>query len=71
MMNGMIQTIQHALIPGNRNADNISPEMQAFEYLVYPSRSMQTDGIKAGLLKSFGFGQGEAFCFWSNIENDD
>ena len=60
MMNGMIQTIQNALIPGNRNADNISPEMQAFEYLVYPSRSMQTDGIKAGLLKSFGFGQGKS-----------
>lgn len=62
MMNGMIQTIQASLIPGNRNADNIAPEMQAFQYLVYPSRSIQTDGIKAGLLKSFGFGQvgGEA-----------
>lgn len=58
----MVQSIQSALVPGNRNADNISPEMQAFEYLVYPSRSIQTDGIRAGLLKSFGFGQvgGEA-----------
>ena len=57
MMNGMVQTIQSGLIPGNRNADNISPELRKFEYLVYPSRSIQTDGIKAGLLTSFGFGQ--------------
>jgi phosphopantetheine--protein transferase-like protein len=62
MTNGMIQCIQDALIPGNRNADNISPEMRAFEYLVYPSRSIQTDGIKAGLLKSFGFGQVGGEC---------
>jgi phosphopantetheine--protein transferase-like protein len=36
--------------------------MHRNRYLVYPSRSIQTDGIKAGLLKSFGFGQvgGEA-----------
>lgn len=25
--------------------------------MLFPSRSLQTDGIKAGLLKSFGFGQ--------------
>ncbi|KAI8317826.1 hypothetical protein GQ54DRAFT_315120, partial [Martensiomyces pterosporus] len=30
---------------------------EKFEYIVYPSRSIQTPGIKAGLLKSFGFGQ--------------
>ncbi|GAA6028849.1 hypothetical protein JCM8097_007429 [Rhodosporidiobolus ruineniae] len=57
MLNGMAQTILSGLIPGNRNADNISQELRAFEYLVYPSKSIQTDGIKAGLLTSFGFGQ--------------
>ena len=31
--------------------------MEKFDYIIYPSRSIQTDGIKAGLLKSFGFGQ--------------
>lgn len=46
MLNGMAQTIQSGLIPGNRNADNISPELRAFEFLVYPSKSIQTDGIK-------------------------
>ena len=57
MMNGMAQVIQSGMIPGNRNADNISKEMRAFEFLLYPSKSIQTDGIKAGLLTSFGFGQ--------------
>jgi fatty acid synthase subunit alpha len=62
MTNGLIQTILTGLIPGNRNADNIAPELEKYEYLYFPSRSLQTDGIKAGILKSFGFGQvgGEA-----------
>lgn len=57
MMCGVTQVIQDGIIPGNRNADNIGPELQEFEFLVYPSKSIQTDGIKAGLLTSFGFGQ--------------
>lgn len=62
MTNGLIQTILTGLIPGNRNADNIAPELEKFSHLFFPSRSIQTDGIKAGVLKSFGFGQvgGEA-----------
>lgn len=57
MMCGVTQSIQDGLIPGNRNADNIGSELQEFEFLVYPSKSIQTDGIKAGVLTSFGFGQ--------------
>ncbi|CAH7689739.1 fatty acid synthase subunit beta [Phakopsora pachyrhizi] len=57
MLCGVTQAIQDGLIPGNRNADNIGPELQQFDFLVYPSKSIQTDGIKAGLLTSFGFGQ--------------
>ncbi|SGZ13233.1 BQ5605_C028g10557 [Microbotryum silenes-dioicae] len=57
MMNGLTQAIQTGLIPGNRNADNIAEEMRKFEYLLYPSKSIQTMGIKASLLTSFGFGQ--------------
>ncbi|KAI8319054.1 thiolase-like protein [Martensiomyces pterosporus] len=57
MLNGIIQTLRTGIIPGNRNADNIAAELEKFEYIVYPSRSIQTPGIKAGLLKSFGFGQ--------------
>ncbi|KAJ2732821.1 fatty acid synthase alpha subunit Lsd1 [Coemansia sp. BCRC 34962] len=57
MLNGVIQSLRTGLIPGNRNADNIDQDLQRFEYVVYPSKSVQTSGIKAGLLKSFGFGQ--------------
>ncbi|KAM3582650.1 fatty acid synthase alpha subunit Lsd1 [Umbelopsis sp. WA50703] len=57
MTNGMLQIINSGLVPGNRNADNIDEVMREFEHIVYPSKSIQTDGIKAGLLKSFGFGQ--------------
>ncbi|KAF9438054.1 3-oxoacyl-[acyl-carrier-protein] synthase [Entomortierella beljakovae] len=57
MMNGVLQVLQTGLIPGNRNADNIDDAMRKFEHVLYTSRSIQTDGVKAGLLKSFGFGQ--------------
>lgn len=57
MANGMMQCLLSGIIPGNRNADNIDVVMKDFDYIVYPSRSIQTDGLKAGLLKSFGFGQ--------------
>jgi len=57
MLNGMLQVIETGIIPGNRNADNIEEKLRKFEYIYFPSRSIHTDGIKAGLLKSFGFGQ--------------
>ncbi|CUA68512.1 fatty acid synthase subunit beta, fungi type [Rhizoctonia solani] len=57
MLLGLCQCINSGVIPGNRNADNIDPALRDFEYLVFPSRSIHTDGIKAGLMTSFGFGQ--------------
>jgi fatty acid synthase subunit alpha len=62
MFNGVLQVLDSGIIPGNRNADNIDEKLKEFEHVYFPSRSLQTDGVKAGLLKSFGFGQvgGEA-----------
>ncbi|KAH8900074.1 hypothetical protein GQ53DRAFT_816102 [Thozetella sp. PMI_491] len=57
MMNGCLQVLSTGLVPGNRNADNVDKVMQDFDYIVYPSRSIQTDGIKAFSVTSFGFGQ--------------
>ncbi|KAL6860485.1 beta subunit of fatty acid synthetase [Amphichorda felina] len=57
MMNGCLQVLNTGLVPGNRNADNIDPIMEDFDLIVYPSRSIQTDGIKAFSVTSFGFGQ--------------
>ncbi|KAJ1987194.1 fatty acid synthase alpha subunit Lsd1 [Coemansia umbellata] len=62
MLNGVLQSLHTGIVPGNRNADNIAAELEQYEYIVYPSRSIQTTGIKAGLLKSFGFGQVGAEC---------
>ncbi|KAJ2158045.1 fatty acid synthase alpha subunit Lsd1 [Coemansia sp. RSA 552] len=62
MLNGVLQSLRTGIIPGNRNADNIAAELEQYQYIMYPSRSIQTDGIKAGLLKSFGFGQVGAEC---------
>ncbi|MBW0470433.1 hypothetical protein O181_010148 [Austropuccinia psidii MF-1] len=57
MMCGLIQAIQDGIIPGNRNVDNIDKDLAEFKFLVYPSKSIRTDGIKAGMLTFFGFGQ--------------
>ncbi|MCJ1254880.1 3-oxoacyl-[acyl-carrier-protein] synthase [Lignoscripta atroalba] len=57
MFNGCLQVLNSGLVPGNRNADNVDKIMEKFDYIVYPSRSIQTDGIKAFSVTSFGFGQ--------------
>ncbi|PSN67417.1 hypothetical protein BS50DRAFT_574116 [Corynespora cassiicola Philippines] len=57
MFNGCLQVLNSGIVPGNRNADNVDKVMEQFDYIVYPSRSVQTDGIKAFSVTSFGFGQ--------------
>ena len=62
MLNGCLQVLDTGLVPGNRNADNIDQVMEQFDYIVYPSKSIQTDGVKAFSVTSFGFGQKGAQC---------
>lgn len=57
MFNGCLQVLNTGLVPGNRNADNVDKVMEKFDFIVYPSQSIQTDGIKAFSVTSFGFGQ--------------
>lgn len=57
MINGLIQSMLSGIVPGNRNADNIDPKLREFDRVVFLNRSLHTYGYKAGLLKSFGFGQ--------------
>lgn len=57
MFNGCLQVLNTGLVPGNRNADNVDKVMKQFDYIVYPSRTIQTDGVKAFSVTSFGFGQ--------------
>ncbi|KAL9120415.1 MAG: hypothetical protein Q9187_003025 [Circinaria calcarea] len=57
MLNGCMQMLSSGLVPGNMNADNIDVSLNQFEHVVFPSTSIQTNGIKAFSLTSFGFGQ--------------
>lgn len=57
MLNGCLQVLDTGLVPGNRNADNVDPIMEQYDLIVYPSRAIQTDGVKAFSVTSFGFGQ--------------
>ncbi|KAI9848833.1 MAG: 3-oxoacyl-[acyl-carrier-protein] synthase [Sclerophora amabilis] len=57
MMNGCLQVLNTGLVPGNRNADNIDENLKKFDYIAFPNRSIQTDGVKAFTVTSFGFGQ--------------
>ncbi|KAL3656951.1 hypothetical protein V7S43_018156 [Phytophthora oleae] len=56
-LNGLLQVLNTGLIPGNRQLDNTWETLRKYNHLVYPNRSLQTGGVKAVLLKSFGFGQ--------------
>ena len=60
MFNGGLQVLKTGLVPGNRNADNIDAKLEDFDLLFYPNRSVQTEGVKAFSVTSFGFGQKSA-----------
>lgn len=57
MLNGAMQILNTGLVPGNKNADNVDQYLEKFSHILYPSRSIQTDGIRAVSITSFGFGQ--------------
>lgn len=57
MVNGLLQSLNTGIIPGNHNLDNVDEHLRDFYHLFYPSRSLQMRNIKSGLLNSFGFGQ--------------
>jgi len=56
-MAGLLQSIATGTVPGNRNADNVDALFQQHPLLMFPSKTIQTDGITAGVMSSFGFGQ--------------
>jgi fatty acid synthase subunit alpha len=57
MLNGCMQVLDTGLVPGNRNADNVDAKLEKNDFIVYPNRSIQTAGVKAFSVTSFGFGQ--------------
>ncbi|KAI0950742.1 hypothetical protein AcW1_007973 [Taiwanofungus camphoratus] len=59
---GLLQSIQTGIVPGNRNADNVDSHFRDYTYLMFPSKTIHTDGIRCGLMSSFGFGQVGGTC---------
>ncbi|RDW67215.1 Fatty acid synthase subunit alpha [Aspergillus mulundensis] len=58
MLNGALQMLESAIVPGNRNADNIDAALKEFDLLVYTQKAIRVEaGLKAISLTSFGFGQ--------------
>jgi fatty acid synthase subunit alpha, fungi type len=49
-MAGLLQSIENRVVPGNCNADNIDALLQQHSLLMFPSKSIQTDGISAGVM---------------------
>ncbi|KAJ3916064.1 fatty acid synthase [Lentinula edodes] len=56
-ISGLLDSINTGVIAGNRNADNVDDHFQKRSYLMFPSKTIRTDGIRAGIMSSFGFGQ--------------
>ena len=55
---GLVQSVGSGIVPGNRNADNVDAEFRKHEHLMFPSKTIHCpDGINAGIMSSFGFGQ--------------
>ena len=57
MLNGCLQVLQTGLVPGNRNADNVDAALEKNDLIIYPNKSIQTPGVRAFSVTSFGFGQ--------------
>ncbi|KAI0787467.1 fatty acid synthase [Fomes fomentarius] len=63
---GLLQSIESGIVPGNRNADNIDANFKQYTYLIFPSKTIHTNGIRAGVMSSFGFGQVGGTCMVIN-----
>ncbi|GME55513.1 hypothetical protein GTA08_BOTSDO12547 [Neofusicoccum parvum] len=57
MLNGCLQMLDSGFVPGNRNADNVDKDLEQYHNLAFLARGVQTAGVKAFSLTSFGFGQ--------------
>ncbi|KAF5024646.1 hypothetical protein F66182_3268 [Fusarium sp. NRRL 66182] len=57
MINGCLQVFDSGLVPGNKNADNIDRDLEQYDRVAFLNKRVQTQGVKAASVMSFGFGQ--------------
>jgi len=55
-LNSGLQMLDSGLVPGSRGLRNIDDQLQQFEHILYPSRSVQTPGINAFVANAFSKG---------------
>ena len=61
MLNGLMQSMNDEIVPGNRNADNIDPIMNDYDLVLLSNKNIHLKATpNAGLIQSFGFGQAGA-----------
>ena len=67
-MNGLLQGLGDGVITGNQNLQNVDPDMNEFDTLVFPEQTIQIGPFKlrAGLLTSLGFGHVGAIALCLN-----
>ncbi|MEO1267899.1 MAG: beta-ketoacyl synthase N-terminal-like domain-containing protein [Myxococcota bacterium] len=55
---GLCQALQHGIIPGNPNLDNVDPDMERFAHIGFTDQPLHADAqpLRAGLVTSLGFG---------------
>lgn len=66
MLDGLIQCMNTGIVPGNRNLDNVDEVLKNYTNILYTSETIKTDGVKAGMVTSFGFGQKGGFALAIN-----
>merc|ERR1711937_1125799 len=54
---GALQSMVNGRIPGNRNLDNVDPNLRKYKHLLYTNQTLDVGPLKAAVVTSFGFGQ--------------
>jgi fatty acid synthase subunit alpha, fungi type/fatty acid synthase subunit beta, fungi type len=49
-MAALLQSVESGVVPGNRDADNVDALFQQHSLLMFSSKTIQTDGISAGVM---------------------
>ncbi|PJZ50227.1 type I polyketide synthase [Leptospira saintgironsiae] len=63
---GILQTLEEGIVTGNRNLEEVDPDMNDYEFITFTDESIPfgKHNIKAGMLTTLGFGHVGALCLF-------
>ncbi|TGK02851.1 DUF1729 domain-containing protein [Leptospira langatensis] len=63
---GVLQTMETGIVTGNRNLEEVDPDMNQYSFLTFTDESISfgKHNIKAGILTTLGFGHVGALCLF-------